>query len=130
MKKVVALFLLLIFCVYTFTFKTHYCYHADNGTRFHGDCQQDKKDAAKKCTLGSTNFFPLHYICYDFAKNEISQKEKAIVFKAFLSYIFHLPFQVTITQPQQVVGNWVAPKFQCRGVPLIIPHSLRGPPIV
>ncbi len=129
MKKVSSIFLLIIFCVYTFTFKTHYCYYADTGKRFHGDCEHEIKESAAKGELFHTNFFPKHYICQDILKNALPDQTKIITVKNPFAnaFIFQPVLEISILQSRNC-GNWIIPEFHCRSATLFLSNSLRAPP--
>ncbi len=129
MKKVSAIFLLIIFCAFSFTFKTHYCYYANTGKRFHGDCEQKIKEAAAKGDIFHNNLFPTHYICQDILKDALPKQTKIITVKnPFVSaFIFQPVLEISI--PSRDFGmEWNTPEFHCRGVPLNLTNATRGSP--
>lgn len=130
MKKASAIFLLILLCVYSFTFKTHYCYHIDTGERFHGDCEADIKEAAAQGGLAHTKFFPKQYICFDFVKNAQIEQTKIFAFKNSLTDEFIFPPTIEILIPQIERVDWLLPEVHCRSGTLILSLSLRGPPLV
>jgi hypothetical protein len=129
-KRATSIFLLFVFCVYSFTYKTHYCYYADSGKRFHGDCEAEQKEAAAKGELKDTNLFPKHYICYDFLKDAQSEQTKIITAKNFSADAFILQPTIEISIQQPKVVEWLIPEFHCRSATLRFPKSLRAPPVV
>ena len=128
MQRASAIFLLILFCVYSFTFKTHYCYHIDTGKRFHGDCEKEIKEAAAKGELAHANFFPKHYLCQDIVKNAQVQETKAIIVKNSLTDAFTFPPTVEIPIPQIQIIDCLIPEAQCRSAPPLLFPSLRAPP--
>ena len=128
MKRISALFLLILFCVYAFSFKTHYCYYAHSGERFHGDCKHEIKVAAAKGGLAHANFFQNHYICHDILKNATAQEHKIITIKNPSADTFTFPPVIEIPIPQQQIIDWLIPEFHCRSATLLLTNSLRAPP--
>ena len=130
MKKTCSIFFLFLFCVYAFTFKTHYCYYADTGERFHGDCGLKIKEAAAKGDLAHANFFQKHYLCHDILKNTTSQQTKFISLKNPSADSFAFNPTTGISIPRQQIVDRVIPEFHCRSATLLLSDSLRAPPIV
>ncbi len=128
MKRVSPLFLLTIFCFCSFTFKTHYCYYADSGERFHGDCGHEIFETAATGQPGKSNFSQKHYICHDINKNVSAQEHNIITVKNPLAEAFTFPPIVEITFPQQVIVDWLIPEIHCRSATLLLSNSLRAPP--
>lgn len=128
MQRASSILLLILFCVYSFTFKTHYCYYAGTNTRFHGDCEHEIKEAASKGELAHTNFFPKHYFCKDIVKNAIPEQSKVAVIKNFTSDIFALSFPGGIIVPHFSFLEWNIPEVRCRSATLSLSNSLRAPP--
>jgi hypothetical protein len=126
LKRASAILFLLIFCLQSLGFKTHFCYHTD-GTRFHGDCAEQIEKAA---TSGKSkaSFHELKYRCIDIKLDKQYQQHDA--FKNFNDHYFvftsvpELPLITSIHQRQAI------PIFSCRGGPPIFTPSLRGPPLV
>ena len=119
--------MLIVFCVYTFTFKTHYCYYEDTGKRFHGDCEWEIKEAAKKGGLAQANFFPKRYFCHDLVKNAVVQETKVITVKSPRADAFAFQPAIEIT-PQQPIAYRLIPEVQCRSGPPLPCNLLRAPP--
>lgn len=89
MKRLSAKFLLIIFGVSSFTFKTHYCYHHD-GTKFPGDCGANIREIEK---LNGHHHPVIHeqkYICQD-VQLEKQFHQQDYSFKSFSEYLFDLP---------------------------------------
>ena len=128
MKRISAIFLLILFCVYAFTFKTHYCYYADSGERFHGDCEHEVKEAEAKGELAHANFFPKHYFCQDILKNATAQEYKIITVKNPSADTFTFPPVIEISIPHQQIVDWLIPEVKCRSATLLLYNSLRAPP--
>ncbi|HEX9509474.1 MAG TPA: hypothetical protein VF939_03260 [Puia sp.] len=128
MKKLLTILLLFAFGVYSFTYKTHYCYYAD-GHRFHGDCQKEIRQAKEKLGNCIALLLPKHYICQDIQMDkQFHQRDYS--FKNFSDTCYILPvtfeLQVTVSLP----GNYAIPVFSCRGGPPLGSSLLRGPPTV
>ena len=130
MKRLQSIFLLFVFGIYAFTFKTHYCYYADSGERFHGDCEHEAKEAEAKGKLARANFFPKQYFCKDILKNATIQEHKIITVKNPSADTFTFPPVIEFSIPQQQNVDWNIPEFHCRSATLLLSNSLRAPPLV
>lgn len=129
MKKITSILLLLLFGVYSFTFKTHYCFYP-TGERFHGDCQEHIHEAETKGELGSTNLFPQKYFCEDIVKNTQVQETKIVSVKSPISDLIFIPPVAEIIAPVFSVYHLPQPEPKCRSATIISVHTLRGPPLV
>jgi len=63
LKRSASILFFVIFCVYSFTFKTHYCYNQD-GSRFHGDCTEYLQKV-EHSNLHSATFQPQEFECHN-----------------------------------------------------------------
>jgi hypothetical protein len=127
LKKRNSILLLLIFCVYSFTFKTHYCYYADTGKRFHGDCGEFERAAEKKNSDPNASFHKQKYNCYNVELNKQYQQQDFSIksfsdFTLILPQMPELPIIIFSSQKQGI------PLFSCRGGPPLVSFILRGPP--
>lgn len=129
MKKFISISLLSVFCVYSFTFKTHYCYYADTHERYHGDCQKHIKEAAEKGELADQNIFPAYYYCLDILRNAQFSETKFVSVKSPFSGLIFSPSVTEIIVPVFTVYHLLPPEPKCRSAPIISAHSLRAPPI-
>jgi hypothetical protein len=129
MKRKGSIFILLVFCFYSFVFKTHYCYYADTDIRFHGDCNHEIKDAAAKGELAKTNFFPKHYVCDDYYKDANPSISKLIIVKNSIDGDAFVPHIIQNEIKGPITVHWLIPDIKNRAGPILIPNSLRGPPI-
>ncbi len=127
MKKAGSIILLSLFCVYSFTSKTHYCYYTDTCKRFHGDCGKFER-AAKKTNGASNTFLYEHkYDCHNIELNKQYQHSDFSI-KSFSDCTFILPEipelpLIIFSSQKQVI-----PLFSCRGGPPLVSFLLRGPP--
>lgn len=130
MKRTSAILILLAFCFYSFTLKTHYCFYIETDTRFHGDCEHEIKDAAAKGMPGGAIILPGHYVCYDFLKDAKPDLPKLIVVKTGSDLaVVPIKIQKLITKPSLV--GWLVPEINSRGgPPLLLFNSFRGPPLI
>lgn len=121
-----SILLLIVFGFYSFTFKTHYCYHHD-GTRFHGNCGEYVQEAKKNGNSPNSSIHEKKYVCYNVQLDKQYQQDYS--FKSFDDTLFVFPTPVElrlVTFPSQ--KNSI-PLFSCRGGPPLITRSLRGPPL-
>ncbi len=130
MKKTSSILILIAFCVYSFVFKTHYCYYTDTDIRFHGDCEHEIKDAAARGDLAKTNLFPKHYVCYDYFKDAKPNLSKLIVVKNTFDNIFIIFVSIHDLARRIQTVDWLIPEIKSRGGPPLISNSFRGPPLV
>ncbi|HEX7413876.1 MAG TPA: hypothetical protein VF411_07495 [Bacteroidia bacterium] len=132
MKKVSALFLLLLFCVYSFTFKTHYCGYTANTPHKHAhpDCEHQIKEAAARGDLAHANFFNKHYCCQDIVKNAQVQQTKTISAKNPLANAFTLAYCIETSILQSQFIYWLVPEACSRSETICFFNSLRAPPLV
>lgn len=128
MKRVSSISLLILFCVYSFTFKTHYCFYADTHERFHGDCEHEIKEAEKKGELAHSNFFPKHYVCNDIVKNAQPNQTKILPIKNYSSNVLIIPTVVEIPLPDFSFLDWNIPETHCRSATLLLSNSIHAPP--
>jgi hypothetical protein len=129
-KRASSLFLLIVFCYYAFTFKTHYCYHVDSGKRFHGDCEGDIKIADAKGLLGETNFSARKCQCLDPIKDETFKKRNLFQTKNTSADVFMFSCAEKISIPEPETAALLIPEAHCRGVTVTGFPSLRAPPLV
>ncbi len=130
MKRLNPIFLLIIFCVYSFTFKTHYCFHIDSGERFHGDCEWEIKAAEGKGESSHANIFPKRYVCNDLVKTAHLQDIKATTVKSSFSDLFILPPTTQVSIARSLVVDWLIPEPRSRSATIVSSYLLRGPPFV
>lgn len=112
--------------MYSFTFKTHYCYNKD-GSRFHGHCSgylhHEDPSGLKKNT-----FQPQEFSCH------IVQLEKQYQHPHFYNDpgvgVFILPPVLQLPLIIAAADKQAVPVFACRGGPPLPTLSLRGPPLV
>ncbi|MDE2026241.1 MAG: hypothetical protein KGJ07_07140, partial [Patescibacteria group bacterium] len=110
MKKILSIVLLVAFCMYSFTFRSHYCYYAGTSKRFHGDCQWEIKQAAKKGELTKANFFPERYECFDIVKNVQTEVTKTLIVKNLSSDIQFVPINLKVPIPNFARLSWNIPE--------------------
>lgn len=121
MRKLESILLIFIFGVYSFTFKTHYCFYP-SGERFHGDCQAHIKNSAKE------NLNPNLYVCYDFLKNIQTTKHNNSFVKISSQKVFADENNFQNVKPNFVSDFFILPEVHCRSGTLILFGSLRAPP--
>lgn len=126
LKRLLAILLLAVFGLYSFTFKTHYCYHLD-GSRFHGDCRAEMKAAEQRWGTSQALLHDRHYVCYDISL-EKQYKYPDYTIKSMQDHFFILPPALGLLPllplPVKVVSRLFA---SCDGPP-VLAQSLRGPP--
>ncbi len=127
MKKITSIFLLILFGIYSFTFKTHYCFYP-NGERFHGDCQEHIHEAEAKGSLGKATFFPQEYYCNDIVKNAQVFETKIITVKSPFNGLIVTPPVVEIIAPVFTAYYLPSPEPNCRSATIFSVNTLRGPP--
>ncbi|MBI3503098.1 MAG: hypothetical protein HY063_15030 [Bacteroidetes bacterium] len=121
MRAFKSILLIFVFGVYSFTFKTHYCFYP-SGERFHGDCQAHIKKSSGR------NLYPNHYICYDFLKNAQTTKSDNSFIKISSQKVFIAENNFQNVKPIYISDFFVLPEFNCRGGPPLTFISLRAPP--
>lgn len=131
MKKFFAIFQLICFCVYSFTYKTHYCYHLDSGERFHGDCQWERKALGFDKSEAQTHILPLRYYCLDVHKDKVVKKENTSFpsYQVDLHIVFATCFLLKSSISEETL-SWQGTNFPIRAGPGLLANSLRGPPLV
>ena len=111
--------------MYSFTFKSHYCYNQD-GSRFHGDCTKHVQNADQS-NLHSVTVESQEFDCH------IVQLEKQYQQSHFFSHVdagvFIIPTTVQLPLIVVVSDRQAIPMFSCRGGPPLQILSLRGPPL-
>ncbi len=122
--------LLGLFCLYTFTIKTHYCYHHDSHERFHGDCQEYIKEAMAEGGEHDSYLFPPHYYCIDIFKDAQFHKTQVTIVDPPVSDAFILPLCLGIISFYDDLEYHPLLEIQCRGGPPLSTLFLRGPPLV
>lgn len=126
MRKVAAILLLLIFSIYAFNAKTHYCYH-QHGGRFHGDCTAYLKKSSTPSNTG-TVLNERKYVCYDVLLDK-AFKQTDDAFKGFSDCLCQPVLLHDIALPAPFVKTFSVPVFACRGGPPLLIRSLRAPPV-
>lgn len=130
LKKVTSIFLIFVFGVYGLTSKTHYCFNQD-GSRFHGNCKAEQKEAAKKGAANTSNLFPDKYVCIDIAKDVNIQKANAPSFHKISSTdVLLLTERLEYTSYGGSADNNILPGHIPRCCPPFRSNSLRAPPVV
>jgi hypothetical protein len=125
-NRISSIFLISIFCIYSFTFKSHYCYHYD-GTRFHGDCEAYKQKTETNLNKSTAFLYEQKYVCYNAQLNKQYQRQNCN-YKSFNDFVFTLASQSefqTIINPSKKKRIAL---FFCRGGPPLIERLLRSPP--
>lgn len=149
MKRILAIVQILLFALYVFTFKTHYCYYStphenvhqwydhdgnlqyceshDINDRYHGNCHW-WMDNAENMGLANKNLFPSEYYCLDitktdFSKTKITAPPKPLSNHAAILSQSEILFSETISyyKPQRNV--------HCRAGPSLLITVIRGPPL-
>lgn len=128
LKRITSILLFFIFCVYTFTFKTHYCYYADTGKRFHGDCHEHLHGLKADKNSNEALVFGVKYSCIDIQK-EFQYKQTESSYK-FPSFEIELPGIYTAKTVATFYPNhnWNIKEIPIRAGPNISSNSLRAPP--
>lgn len=130
MKRVGSFFLLLLFGVYLFTYKTHYCYFTGTAERYHGDCNHEAIEAAALGRLAETNLFQKRYTCLDMHRGAQFYETKIPVVKNPAPDIHAFPATIKLSSGQCEVIDWIIPEVRCRSVPVAAVPPLRAPPMV
>lgn len=126
LKRVVSILLLFIFGFYSFTFKSHYCYHHD-GTRFHGDCGEFTRTAETDDHSSTAKVHEQKYVCYDIQLDkQFHQQDYS--FKNFSDSYYIVPLVIDVPVVTTPPFNYAVPQFSCRGGPPLAAILLRGPP--
>jgi hypothetical protein len=125
LTKLASILFLLIFGVYSFTFKTHYCYNKD-GSRFHGNCKIHATNA-HLASLLSTTFQPQEFECHNVQLEK--QYQQANYYNNFETGVFILPATIKLPLVVAMSESLAIPMFSCRGGPPSPTLSLRGPPL-
>jgi hypothetical protein len=126
LKRLSSILLLLIFCVDSFTFNTHYCYTKD-GTRFYGDSTEYIRKA-ELTSHSRLSFYPRKYFCHNVQLDKHYQQQDSS-FKNFNDYFFVLPIMPRLLVVFSYSKRQVNTLFSCRGgPPLISDNPFRGPP--
>lgn len=111
--------------MYSFTFKTHYCYQLD-GSRFHGDCTKHIQNA-EQSSLHSVTVESQEFDCHIVQLEK--QYQQAHYFNNFGACEFIIPTTVYFPLIVVVSDRQNIPMFSCRGGPPLQTLSLRGPPV-
>ncbi len=130
MKKTGNIVILLVFCFYSFVFKTHYCYYINTDVRFHGDCNHEIIAAKEKGQYADVNFFPNHYHCNDYFKDAKPSPAKTVDVKNNTNVSAIIATNCSLITCQATKFQWNLPEIRSRGGPPLLPNSFRGPPLV
>lgn len=130
MKQTGSILFLFVFCLYSFVFKTHYCYYINTDVRFHGDCNHEILSAKEKGSYADINFFPNHYHCDDYYKDARPAPAKAFTVKCFTDIVAVINTNLSTSFYHDTIIDWIFPEIQTRGAPSLLPNCFRGPPLV
>ena len=128
LKRFSSILLLFIFCVYSFNFKTHYCYYADTDKRFHGDCHEHLNGLKVDKNSSKAIVTDAKYSCIDIHKDfQYKQTESTYKFASFEIDLLHI-FNVKTVINLYPSFHWNIKEIPIRAGPDICSNALRGPP--
>jgi len=132
MKYFFVIFQLISLCVYTFTHKTHWCYHTHTHERFHGDCQWKIKSLHQHKDHSQQHLIPKRYYCLD-AQKDVILKEESFLFSSSGFDLDIAPlycFSLIFILNNGVFFDGKITDAPIRAGPDLLANSLRGPPLV